>query len=172
MIVGQTWNYAWAPGWRAIVEKLLDAVNKVTGVHRVTITDLREKYGTLRVEFDAAPGHVVPAGILAEIERLTLDAENNSEHVCIQCGQPGLNHEWSGDYTRPLCRAHALAEMPPAPLTLSEDFANTQEGWKMRPDLVLVDANDTPLSATRIAELDAIGGNEWKAARWVTARRE
>ncbi len=168
MIVGNIWNYAHLPGWRAIVDKLLDDVNKITGIHRVTMTDFREKYGTLRVEFDAMPGHVVPAEILAEIERLTLDAENNSEHVCIKCGQPGLNHVWSGDYMRPLCRAHALLEMPPAPLTLSEEFASTQEGWRMRPDLALVDANDVPLSAARIAELDAIGGLEWRAVRWIS----
>jgi hypothetical protein len=168
VIVGHIWNYDWAPGWRAIVEKLLDDVNKITGVHRVTMTDLREKYGTLRVEFDAVPGHVVPAEISAEIERLTLDAENNSEHACIKCGQPGLNHVWSGDYTRPLCRAHARLEMPPAPLTLSEEFASTQEDWRMRPDLALVDSNDVPLSAVRIVELDAIGGLEWRAARWIS----
>jgi hypothetical protein len=167
-MIEYVWNYKWANGWRAIVEKLLDDVNKLTGEHRVTMTDLREKYGTLRIEFDAAPGNVVPAEILAEIERLALEAENESERICIKCGKPGMNHVWSGDYLRPLCRAHALAEMPPAPLTLSEDFANAKEGWRMLTDLALVDVNDVPLSAARIAELDASGGNEWKAARWVS----
>ena len=167
-MIEHVWNYQWATGWREIVEKLLADVNKLTGEHRVTMIDLREKYGTLRIEFDAAPGHVVPAEILAEIERLALEAENESENVCIKCGTPGLNYIWSGDYMRPLCRAHARAEMPPAPLTLAQDFANAKEGWQMRPDLALVDANATPLSAARIAALDEDGGLEWKAARWVS----
>ena len=167
-MIEHVWNYQWATGWQTIIEKLLDDVNKITGAHSVTMVDLREKYGTLRVEFDAAPGCVVPAEILAEIERLALEAENESENICIKCGAPGLNHVWSGDYTRPLCRSHARAEMPPAPLTLAEDFANAKEGWLMRPDLAIVDMNNAPLSATRIAELDASGGLEWKAARWVS----
>lgn len=171
-MIEHVWSYHWATGWVAIVEKLLDDVNRITGEHRVTMVDLREKYGTLHIDFEAAPDCVVPTEILAEIERLALDAENASENVCIKCGQPGLNHVWSGDYLRPLCRAHARAEMPTAPLTLAQDFANAREGWRMRTDLALVDANNAPLSAVRIAELDASGGNEWKAARWVSLKLE
>ncbi|MCA3264967.1 MAG: hypothetical protein ING19_02765 [Azospirillum sp.] len=180
-MITHVWNYSWATGWRAIVEKLIADVNALTGAHRVTMADLREKYGTLRVEFEPAPGATVPAEILAQIEALALAAENASEHVCITCGEPGHNYEWSGEFTRPLCPTHAREQ---APRALDGAFEYPTDVWKMTPAFRLVDLDGNALSTERVAELDTrytelkrIGDSEvpahfgaaaWRAARWVS----
>jgi hypothetical protein len=180
-MIEHVWNYSWAPGWIPIVEKLLPDVEAVLGAHRVTMVDLREKYGTLRVEFEPAPGCDVPAEILDQIEKLTLAAETASESVCITCGAPGHNYEWSGDFTRPLCPAHAREQ---APRALDGAFEYLTDVWKMTPAFRLVDLDNAPLSAERIAELDAryaeqkrvgnsevpahLGAAQWHAARWIS----
>lgn len=179
-MIEHVWNHSWATGWRTLVEKLLADVEAVTGNHRVTMTEFKEKYGTLRVEFEPAPGATVPAELLDQIEQLALAAETASEKICITCGAAGHNYEWSGDFTRPLCPAHAREQSPRA---LAGAFEYVPDGWKMTPEFRLVDIAGGSLSAERVAELDArygerkrvgnsevpthFGEREWRAARWI-----
>ena len=80
------------PGWKAIIEPLMDLCRK----EGVAITQIKEKFGTLRFYVASAPDHVYAA----------IDAaEKKSAETCEQCGAPGRlqNDGWM----RTVCKKHS-----------------------------------------------------------------
>ncbi|GJD90903.1 hypothetical protein BHAOGJBA_4447 [Methylobacterium hispanicum] len=104
-------RYAWAArtplavgeGWRALLadtfERLDAAIRSVPADANgmaFQCHDVKEKYGTLRIE-------MVP--YVEEVEAICLDAENRSETVCDVCGSTGRVRE--GAWVMVRCDAHA-----------------------------------------------------------------
>lgn len=80
------------PGWKALYEPLIDLCKK----EGVAITQIKEKFGTLRFYVGAAPGHV----------HVAVDAaERKSAEVCEQCGANDARR--IDGWIRTLCAKHA-----------------------------------------------------------------
>lgn len=84
-------------GWHKIVQPLIDLCNK----EGVIITQIKEKFGTLRFYVGAAPDHVYDA--IDAAERL-------SAVTCEKCGEPGVLRE--GGWRLTLCDAHSEGRPP------------------------------------------------------------
>ncbi|MAN76705.1 MAG: hypothetical protein CML24_05825 [Rhizobiales bacterium] len=85
---------------------LLNAVFRMaaqTGVSDWWTTDIKEKYGGLRIAYSAGPG-LTPES-LEHLDRIIDAAEHLSEHICEECGAPGKMRE--GGWIRTLCDEHA-----------------------------------------------------------------
>ena len=102
-------------GWRELVEtaiaRIAAAVASVPGA-KVTITQIKEKYGGLRIYFD---GGGLSDEAEASIEEAIELAEYRAACTCEDCGSQGQLYDNHGWYiTR--CEAHAEGEaVPPAP---------------------------------------------------------
>ena len=68
------------PGW---VDLVHDLITKLEGIPGVVVTQVKSKFGTLRVytKFDSADD--------AAVKRLVSDAEFRSSHTCEVCGAAG-----------------------------------------------------------------------------------
>jgi len=91
------------PGWWRLVSETLDAMAVIARREsaRVRITDFKEKYGSLRISWQAA----VDEPAWSEIETIADAAESRSETTCDECGAPGKLRE--GAWIRALCDVHA-----------------------------------------------------------------
>ena len=67
-------------------------------VHQVTVTQVKEKYGTLRFYYSGGDEY---------IDGLVAMAESMSAATCEECGKPGRTN--SGGWLRTLCEEHAKA---------------------------------------------------------------
>lgn len=76
------------PGWKALYEPLVELCKQ----ERVVISQVKEKFGTLRFYVASAPEHVYDA-----IEK----AERKSAETCEQCGAPGKRR--NDGWIRTLC---------------------------------------------------------------------
>jgi len=91
------------PGWWRLIAETLDGMAVIARREsaRVRVTDFKEKYGSLRISWQAA----VDEPAWSEIEALADAAESKSEVVCDECGEPG--HLRTGGWVRTLCDVHA-----------------------------------------------------------------
>ena len=78
-------------GWKRLVDPIIDLANK-KGIH---ITQIKEKFGTLRVYTDT---------IDRELDELIQVMEEKSEYVCEVCGDVGKIR--SGGWIKTLCDLH------------------------------------------------------------------
>ena len=74
------------PGWNALIKPLIDACKK----EGVTITQIKEKYGTLN--FYTGP-------CSQELQDKIDQAEKQSAFICEQCGAPGTLQGYTWMYT-------------------------------------------------------------------------
>jgi hypothetical protein len=105
-------------GWRRIIELALRRISAAIESHEeavVQITDIREKYGTLRIEYAAAR---VPGSAADAIENAVAIAEAISERTCETCGAPGRLYDNGGRFSA-CCADHAKG----TPLTGNEGDA-------------------------------------------------
>lgn len=88
------WVYCVGPGWRGILERLFRDLETLG--FEGEVTQVKEKYGTLRVYVSG----VTEANYEAVWDRINA-AEKESESVCEDCGAPGKRR--SGGWLRTLC---------------------------------------------------------------------
>jgi hypothetical protein len=84
-------NFECGRGWAGMLERLFDELARIvrpTG-DVITVSQIKEKYGTLRVYWHGA----VNAETDHLIDGATLLAEFRSEVTCQLCGEPGLMRE-------------------------------------------------------------------------------
>lgn len=109
-------RYAWAArtpfsvgdGWKDLVTetfaKLDAAINEVPAMEPdlgFECTDVKEKYGTLRVD-------IFP--YVESVEAVCIDAEDRSEQLCDMCGRAGVTRE--GGWVVVRCDEHADGRKP------------------------------------------------------------
>jgi hypothetical protein len=105
-------------GWRRVIESALRRISAAIESHEqavVQITDIEEKYGTLRIEYAAVR---VPATAIDAIENAIAIAEAISESTCETCGAPGRLYDHGGRFSA-CCADHARG----TPLTGNEEDA-------------------------------------------------
>lgn len=156
-------NYAHLPGWKEIIDRLIQAIEQARGGHEYTFFEIKEKYGSLRVNIDWASG--VPDDVINRIEFLLEEAEDTSEHTCIDCGAPALLHDWNGDWFSPCCPMHARVR--------AKNWISEYRGddWVLSDDFKVHDLDHRPISAETRAfiELNVKGAaaDLWRAAQWL-----
>jgi hypothetical protein len=178
MLRKPVFSYAHLPGWKTLIDQLVEQLDAATGSHAFRMADLKEKYGSLRVEIepiDGAPGEIGDAA-----EKLISEAEGKSERTCIDCGKPALLHAWNTEWLLPCCREHARVRAKSV-----TNFYNGP-GWTLTHDFRIVDEAGEPLSSDKIRVLDLAATQEerpggkvpiidaqsadWHAARWMSQR--
>jgi hypothetical protein len=92
------------PGWNRLIEPI---VARATAL-KVTISQVKEKYGGLVVYFNYTDGNGLPHDEehLAILEDMVDEAATESFRVCEICGQPGVRRV-SGIWLKTLCDEHA-----------------------------------------------------------------
>ena len=86
------------PGWYKLIRPVLDACT----AEGVKITQIKEKYGTLRIYTGSASD---------KIYSLIDAAERQSEFTCETCGEPGKLREYGWVYTS--CDLHVRTNEVP-----------------------------------------------------------
>jgi hypothetical protein len=178
MLQKPIFSYTHLPGWKTLIDQLVEQLDAATGAHAFRMADLKEKYGSLRIEIE--PIDDAPSEIVEAAEKLISQAEEKSEHTCIDCGKPALLHEWNTDWTLPCCPEHARGRAKNV-----TNFYNGP-GWKLTTDFRIVDEAGEPLSHDKIRALDLAATQEerpggkvpiidaqsadWHAARWMSQR--
>ena len=89
--MGYDFYYDIGKGWYRLMREVILAIDKYNFDHpdddQVHITDVKEKWGGLRIEIDSwAP----------EISDLILDVEERSHSICEECGKEGSSFEHNG----------------------------------------------------------------------------
>ena len=90
-------------GWHPILRELEADLNQMDP--DFTLQQVKEKFGGLRYYAQTSQG--VDGAVHREFHDRIRVAEEKSEHVCEQCGQPGENHAIHGWY-KTLCETHLL----------------------------------------------------------------
>jgi len=85
------------PGWSALIDPIVTHANEIG----VTITQIKEKFGCLRVYFD--PGQADTD----KLEDMIDKAELESATTCEMCGRAGLRMS-KGGWMKTLCKEHAI----------------------------------------------------------------
>lgn len=100
-------------GWRDLLERALArimlALRAGPPEAQISIVQIKEKYGTLRLYYDSRS---VPERALAAVEEAVDLAEARSACTCEQCGNEGELHV-RGDWYTTCCRDHAQGEPVP-----------------------------------------------------------
>jgi hypothetical protein len=175
MLQKPVFSYAHLPGWKTVIDQLVEQLDAVTGAHKFRMADQKEKYGSLRVEIEPVDG--APTEIVEAAEKLISEAEEKSERTCVDCGKPALLHEWNTDWLLPCCPEHARGRAKNV-----TNFYNGP-GWKLTTDFRIVDEAGELLSHDKIRVLDLAATQEerpggkvpiieaqsadWRAARWM-----
>lgn len=97
-----TWADEFPEGWyKAFGEMMLDelkaCLEKADFVEKFEISQIKEKYGSLRFYYNGAPTQ-----ISEELYRIVTKYEVLSENICIECGEPDVPYTTSGWIT-PIC---------------------------------------------------------------------
>lgn len=108
-IAGSHIHMAVGDGWSDVVARLFDRIAEALAGEpvpvKISIIDIKEKYGELRAEF------LAPVGPMAEaaIDRAILLAELRSECTCDECGEPGRMRSTLGSsgWLAVKCDAHS-----------------------------------------------------------------
>ncbi len=157
-------NYAHLPGWKEIIDRLIQAIDDLRGGNEFTFFEIKEKYGSLRVDIDWASG--VPVDVIDQIESLINQAETLSESTCIDCGSPALLHDWNGDWYLPCCPAHARIR--------ARNWISGYRGddWILGDDFKIYDLEHCPITPPIAASIDeklhGSAAETWRAAKWLS----
>lgn len=93
-------------GWGAIIEKLADKIQAYLDtnplVEQVKVTQVKEKFGTLRFYYDGGDDAVYA---------MVRDAENESSRTCETCGDHGELR--TGGWLKTLCDRHHQERQSP-----------------------------------------------------------
>lgn len=95
-------------GWYKLVFNLMQCINSYIknnphlNIPKVSITQVKEKYGTLRFYYQGGDD---------TIEGMVDFAEHLSKYTCEICGQPGLNTSVNGWY-KTTCEKHTKERTP------------------------------------------------------------
>lgn len=101
-------SFSVGDGWAAVVRDLFEDVGALMRGSepeaRLTVLDVKEKYGSLRADWMGP----VADGTFAAIEALVLAAENRSERTCDVCGAAGRLRTTrpAGGWLAVRCREH------------------------------------------------------------------
>ena len=89
--MGYNYYYSIGRGWYRLMREAILAIDKYNFEHsddyQVHITDVKEKWGGLRIEVDSWP---------TEISDLLLDVEERSRSICGECGKEGTLVKYHG----------------------------------------------------------------------------
>lgn len=85
------------PGWKSLIDPIVTRANDMGA----TITQIKEKFGLLRIYFD--PGHAD----CDELEDMVDQAELDSATRCEMCGEPAHMMLKAG-WRKTLCKIHAI----------------------------------------------------------------
>lgn len=97
-------------GWRELVEKAVCRIKAADVGRSVKITQVKEKYGTLRLYWMSTRG--IDAATDAAIEEAVALAEARSECTCEKCGEEGRLYS-AGSWLTTACPEHAHGELVP-----------------------------------------------------------
>jgi len=96
-------------GWRELIERAIERID-AAGNDRIRITQIKEKFGTLRVYFD------ILGGASEEEENAIKEAvalaEARSSCTCEHCGAEGRLYE-AGSWLQTACPDHARGQAVP-----------------------------------------------------------
>jgi hypothetical protein len=84
------------PGWKTLIDPIVTRANEIGA----TITQIKEKFGCLRIYFD--PGQADTD----KLEDMIDKAELESATTCEMCGKPGVTMT-SGHWLKTVCKEHA-----------------------------------------------------------------
>jgi hypothetical protein len=94
-------------GWHPLVRELEGYLNSIDPDYE--LQQVKEKFGSLRYYAQTT----TTGREFEEFHALIADAENKSDHICEECGEPGETHAYQG-WLKTLCdqhRAERLARM-------------------------------------------------------------
>ena len=89
-------------GWDSLIEPLIRKAAEIG----VTVTQVKEKYGSLRFYWDPPADDDLTNNEIGEFEDMVSAAETRSRHVCEMCGERGMlltKNRWY----KTLCKFHA-----------------------------------------------------------------
>ncbi|UYQ73457.1 hypothetical protein OF122_06795 [Pelagibacterium flavum] len=87
------------PGWFDLLFSVFHLAVGLGAANRWETLQVKEKYGTLRIYYEAEPD------VVDGLDRIIEAAEHLSGHICEKCGAPGELRP--GGYVRTLCDEHA-----------------------------------------------------------------
>ena len=87
------------PGWFDLLFAVFHLAGGMGAANRWETVQVKEKYGTLRIYYEAEPD------VSDRLDRIIEAAEHLSAHICEKCGAPGEIRP--GGYVRTLCDEHA-----------------------------------------------------------------
>jgi hypothetical protein len=88
-------------GWSCLILDLVDALSGIDP--RTRLTNIRQKYGELRVTLEPADGPAVRSPTALEaVQR----AQARSLITCERCGRTPATIDWSREWVETLCRWH------------------------------------------------------------------
>lgn len=96
-------------GWRELLESTVARIAAVRDTHdagEFLITEIYEKYGSLRIDYSANHAHHVA---IDRIENILTLSEAISERTCETCGSSGRLYEGDGTL-RARCALHAVGQ--------------------------------------------------------------
>lgn len=89
-------------GWWPLVRKLEEHLNELSPDFE--LLQVKEKFGSLRYYASPQPGCTERAA--QEFTEWIADAENESDHICEVCGEPGDTSPGKFGYLKTLCEVH------------------------------------------------------------------
>jgi hypothetical protein len=87
-------------GWHPLIHRMEEKLNAIDP--DFTLQQVKEKFGSLRYYAQTT----VSGEAFEEFHAWIADAENESDHICEVCGEPGETHPFSG-WLKTLCDKHA-----------------------------------------------------------------
>lgn len=145
-------DFSFFTGWRSLIEKLGNDVNAASGLYEFRCVALKEKFGACRIQFK--PIGRVPTNVVKHVCALSVAAEIVSTRICVKCGKVGRNFQWEPMWISTLCRDHARQTL------LDHRRVPSGDAWQVTAEFQLTDPAGMPLTADRIAELDARAATE------------
>lgn len=89
------WGIECSEGWKHLYQPLIEYCEE----HKITVTQIKEKFGGLRFYVDD-----VPEDRRKELYDMIADAERESYETCEVCGEPGISR--SDGWIKTLCEKH------------------------------------------------------------------
>jgi hypothetical protein len=99
-------------GWRELVERAVDRIAAAIGKGKLTIVQIKQKYGSLRL-YHSSTFHLDEAA-QDSVEEAVAFAEARSACTCEVCGDQGRLFE-RGDWLATACEKHAVGQSVPVP---------------------------------------------------------
>ena len=94
---GMRWGIECGDGWHNLLDKLchdIQAYIEMEGIPQITFTQVKEKFGELRIYYTSIDQH---------IDNLIAEAATFSRSVCENCGTSGALRKTRYGWIKPLC---------------------------------------------------------------------